>query len=52
MTNSEKPSQHTLEVLSESQVYRDYERAFAQGTGLPISRSSRWRRLEQKGRRS
>ena len=25
-----------LEILSESQVYRDYERAFTQGTGLPL----------------
>ena len=26
----------TLVALSESQVYRDYERAFTQGTGLPL----------------
>ena len=26
----------SLAVLSESQVYRDYERAFTQGTGLPL----------------
>ena len=31
-----KPSQRTLEVLSESQMYRDYERAFTDGTGLPL----------------
>ncbi len=27
---------HTLEVLSASKVYRDYERAFTEGTGLPL----------------
>ena len=36
MTDPAKPGQRTLEVLSESQVYRDYERAFTQGTGLPL----------------
>ena len=36
MTTPAKPDQRTLEVLSESQVYRDYERAFTQGTGLPL----------------
>ena len=36
MTDPTIPSQRTLEVLSESQVYRDYERAFTQGTGLPL----------------
>ena len=25
-----------LSALSESQVYRDYERAFTHGTGLPL----------------
>jgi AraC-like DNA-binding protein/ligand-binding sensor protein len=29
-------SQRTLEILSASQMYRDYERAFTQGTGLPL----------------
>ena len=37
MPDSVKSSQRTLEVLSESQVYRDYERAFTQGTGLPLT---------------
>lgn len=36
MTYSSKTDQHTLEVLSASQVYRDYERAFTEGTGLPL----------------
>lgn len=36
MTDSPKNQQHTLEVLSASQVYRDYELAFTQGTGLPL----------------
>jgi AraC-like DNA-binding protein len=36
MTDPAKPGQRALEVLSESQVYRDYERAFTQGTGLPL----------------
>ena len=31
-----KSRQRELEILSESQVYRDYERAFTQGTGLPL----------------
>ena len=36
MSSSAKSSQRTLEVLSQSQVYHDYERAFTQGTGLPL----------------
>ncbi len=36
MCDSAKSSQRTLEVLSESQMYRDYERAFTEGTGLPL----------------
>ena len=36
MTDPAKPGQRTLKVLSESQMYRDYERAFTQGTGLPL----------------
>ena len=36
MTDSSKTSRQTLEVLSASQVYRDYERAFTEGTGLPL----------------
>ena len=36
MTDSSKTIRHTLEVLSASQVYRDYERAFTEGTGLPL----------------
>ena len=31
-----KASERTLEILSASQMYRDYERAFTQGTGLPL----------------
>ena len=31
-----RASQRTLEILSASQMYRDYERAFTQGTGLPL----------------
>ena len=29
-------SQRSAKVLSESQMYRDYERAFTEGTGLPL----------------
>jgi AraC-like DNA-binding protein len=36
MSDHAKSNQRTLEVLSESQMYRDYERAFTQGTGLPL----------------
>lgn len=36
MTDPEKSSQRMLDILSESQVYRDYERAFTHGTGLPL----------------
>ena len=36
MTDAANSSQRTLEVLSESQMYRDYERPFTQGTGLPL----------------
>lgn len=36
MTNPAKSSQRTVDVLSGSQMYRDYERAFTQGTGLPL----------------
>ena len=36
MSDAAKSSQRTLEVLSESQMYRDYERAFTEGTGLPL----------------
>ena len=36
MTDPAKPSERMLKVLSESQMYRDYERAFTQGTGLPL----------------
>ena len=35
MKNKSAPNA-TLVALSESQVYRDYERAFTQGTGLPL----------------
>ncbi len=34
--HSSRLSQRTLEVLSASQMYRDYARAFTQGTGLPL----------------
>ena len=36
MSDCSKSSQRTLEALSESEMYRDYERAFTQGTGLPL----------------
>lgn len=36
MCDSAKSSQRTLDVLSNSQIYRDYERAFTRGTGLPL----------------
>lgn len=36
MSDSAQPNQRTLEVLTESQVYRDYEHAFTEGTGLPL----------------
>ena len=36
MSDSAKSSKRTLEILSESQMYRDYEEAFTQGTGLPL----------------
>jgi AraC-like DNA-binding protein/ligand-binding sensor protein len=37
MSDPAKPSQLMLQALSESQMYRDYERAFTKGTGLPLS---------------
>jgi len=36
MSDTAKSNRRVLEVLSESQMYRDYERAFTQGTGLPL----------------
>jgi AraC-like DNA-binding protein/ligand-binding sensor protein len=36
VTDPAKPGQRVLEVLSESQMYRDYEHAFTEGTGLPL----------------
>ena len=36
MSDSSKANHHTLEVLTASQVYRDYEQAFTEGTGLPL----------------
>lgn len=36
MSDSAKSSKRALEILSASQMYRDYERAFTQGTGLPL----------------
>ena len=36
MCDSVRASQRALEILSASQMYRDYERAFTQGTGLPL----------------
>lgn len=36
MSSPAKSNQRTLEVLTESQMYRDYERAFTEGTGLPL----------------
>ncbi len=35
-SNSGKTSHHTLEVFNASQMYRDYEKAFTEGTGLPL----------------
>ena len=36
MCDTAQSSQRSLEVLSASQMYRDYERAFTEGTGLPL----------------
>ncbi len=36
MCDPDKSSQRMLEALSASQMYRDYERAFTEGTGLPL----------------
>ena len=36
MCDPAKSCQRTLEVLSASPMYRDYERAFTEGTGLPL----------------
>ena len=36
MSDTAKSRKRTLEILTESQVYRDYERAFTEGTGLPL----------------
>lgn len=36
MNDPSKNNPHALEVLSASKVYRDYERAFTEGTGLPL----------------
>lgn len=36
MTDSLNHAQRMLDVLSASKVYRDYERAFTEGTGLPL----------------
>ena len=36
MPDPAKSSKRTLEILSASQMYRDYERSFTQGTGLPL----------------
>ena len=36
MPDSAKSSKRTLEILSASQMYRDYEQAFTKGTGLPL----------------
>ncbi len=36
MSDPAQSSQRSLEVLSASQMYRDYERAFTEGTGLPL----------------
>ena len=36
MSDSAKSSKRTLEILSASQMYRDYEEAFTKGTGLPL----------------
>ena len=36
MCDLAESSKRSLKVLSESQMYRDYERAFTEGTGLPL----------------
>ncbi|MEO8353539.1 MAG: PocR ligand-binding domain-containing protein [Chthoniobacteraceae bacterium] len=36
MSDQTQSNQRTLDVLSKSDVYRDYAQAFTQGTGLPI----------------
>jgi AraC-like DNA-binding protein/ligand-binding sensor protein len=36
MSDPATPNQRMLQALSESQMYRDYERAFTKGTGLPL----------------
>ena len=36
MPDSAKSRQPALDVLSESQMYRDYERAFTQGTPVRV----------------
>ena len=36
MTLISKASRQTVDILSASRMYRDYERAFTEGTGLPL----------------
>ena len=37
MKDHAESNARTLQVLSESEMYQDYERAFTEGTGLPLS---------------
>ena len=36
-SSKQTPNQRTLQTLSGSDMYQDYERAFTEGTGLPLS---------------
>ena len=36
MKDDDASNARTLKVLSESEMYHDYERAFTEGTGLPL----------------
>ena len=36
MNDDDASNARTLKVLSESEMYHDYERAFTEGTGLPL----------------
>jgi len=36
MKDQDESNARTLKVLSESEMYHDYERAFTEGTGLPL----------------
>ena len=36
MKDDSASNARTLKILSESEMYHDYERAFTEGTGLPL----------------